>query len=169
MDTKNPKEQYELPSGHPFSSKWSIMQWAMDLSESALTERHRILRLYDGFQAALPKWQKEFEAFTEFRSYMSKIIWGLASIPSGAYTEGPLAYKDRNYSSPEQPERDFNDQNITYLVQHLDNNIRILEGKRDLPERNYLDSHDSVDLNRTKLMRKIVEEWRLYRELSERS
>jgi len=72
----------------------------------------------------------------------------------------PLTFMDRNYSRPEQPAREFSEQDLFFLIQHLDNNIRVLEGKREIGERNYLDFHDSQDLNRNKFLRKIVEEWR---------
>ena len=70
-------------------------------------------------------------------------------------------YVNRNYSRPEQPERPFNEDDLRYLIQHLDNNIRTLEGSRDVGGRNYLSFHDGVNLNRFKFMRKIVEEWRI--------
>lgn len=171
MAQKKLKEEkpYELHTDHPFSSDWSMLTWAMDVAESTIHARHDILRLYDGFLASFPKWQKELDAFKAFRSRMAKILWGLAHIPSG-HTEGPLSYRDFNYTRPEvpEPERDFNQEDTAYLIQHLDNNIRRLEGMRGLDVgRNYLHLHESQELNRAKLMRKIVEEWKLYRELSE--
>ena len=41
----------------------------------------------------------------------------------------PLTFMDRNYSRPEQPAREFSEQDLFFLIQHLDNNIRVLEGR----------------------------------------
>ena len=65
----------------------------------------------------------------------------------------------QNYSRPEQPARPFNDEDVRMLIQSLDNDIRVLEGKREVGERNYLHSHDSSDLNKAKLLRMIVDQW----------
>ena len=69
-------------------------------------------------------------------------------------------YCNRNYSRPEQPDRPFNQDDLRWLIQHLDFKIRRLEGMRDIEGRNYLDSNESTQLNRAKFLRKIVEEWR---------
>jgi len=38
----------------------------------------------------------------------------------------------QNYCRPEQPARPFNDEDVRFLIQSLDNDIRVLEGKRDV-------------------------------------
>lgn len=65
----------------------------------------------------------------------------------------------QNYCRPEQPACPFNDEDVRFLIQSLDNDIRVLEGKRDVGGRNYLDFTDSMALSRAHLMRMIINQW----------
>lgn len=65
-----------------------------------------------------------------------------------------------NYARPEQPTRQFDQSDIYYLRQWLDERIRVLEGMRGVEHgRNYLHANDSGDLNRLKLMRGVLTRW----------
>lgn len=66
----------------------------------------------------------------------------------------------RNYSRPEQEKREFQHGDVDMLLQGINNDIRVLEGKRGVEfGRNYLDFHDSMALNKAHLMRRIINDW----------
>ena len=159
------QEHYKLPGDHLFTNDWTTFQWVAEITEQHHNKLHSVLSAYEGFSSSFPKWQAESSALKSFIKRMKKVIWDLVHIPNGDHKEGPLLYFDQNYSRPEQPARPFSEDDIRFLIQGIDNDIRILEGKREVGERNYLDFHDSGNLNRLKLTRKIIEEWNLYRQL----
>ncbi len=66
---------------------------------------------------------------------------------------------EQNYSRPEQPMREFDAEDLVRLMKSLDNDIRVLERKREVQGRNHLDYHDSMALNRAKLTRAILHGW----------
>lgn len=84
------------------------------------------------------------------------------------YADDTLCYKCKrksdlhyqNYSRPEQEKREFQHGDVDMLLQSVNNDIRVLEGKRGLEfGRNYLDFHDSHALNKAHLMRRIINDW----------